>query len=147
MESRTRTPAVAPARAAVKPMAISPALNHYADVTNRLEQRISSFAFAKKIRFAKKMRRSCAAHITVTATNAGDPLRYAPRFFNPRVGCCWFWQEVVTYNPVFQALRYRLGIVVRQDYFRVADPPEVIRPVLRQTVHPPYRRASFRHRA
>ena len=53
----------------------------------------------------------------------------------------------VTENPVFQALRYRLGIVVRQDYFRVADHPEVIRPVLRQTVHPPYRRASFRHRA
>ena len=44
----------------------------------------------------------------------------------------------VTENPVFQALRYRLGIVVRQDYFRVADHPEVIRPVLRQTVHPPY---------
>jgi hypothetical protein len=35
----------------------------------------------------------------------------------------------------------------KPNYFRVADHPEVIRPVLRQTVHPPYRRASFRHRA
>jgi len=28
---------------------------------------------------------------------------------------------------------------------RIADHPDVIRPVLRQTVHPPYRQASFRH--
>ena len=51
-----------------------------------------------------------------------DPLRYAPRFFNPRVGCCWFWQEVVIYNSVFQAQRLTVGIAAG-DNVRVGHNP------------------------